>query len=47
MTSAGLPHIVHRSRVAFAAAVVLTLMVALIEVPTAAPPRVQGSVAAA
>jgi hypothetical protein len=47
MTSAGLPDLARRSRIAFAAAVVLTLMVALIEVPTAAPPRMQAFVAAA
>jgi len=47
MTSAGLPDLARRSRIVFAAAVVLTLMVALIEVPAVAPPRLQAFAAAA
>jgi hypothetical protein len=47
MTSAGLPDLARRSRIAFLAAVLLTLMVALIEVPVATPPHLQQFAAAA
>jgi hypothetical protein len=46
MTSAGLPDVVRRSRLAFAVAVLLTLLVAVIEVPTATPPHIQALAAA-
>ncbi len=47
MTTAVLPRFVRHSPIAFAMTVLLTLMVAVIEVPTAAPPHVQAFVAAA
>jgi hypothetical protein len=46
MTSAGLPDIARRSRFAFAAAVLLTVLIAVIEVPTATPPHIQALAAA-
>ena len=47
MTSAGLPDLARSSRVAFVVTVLLTVMVALIEIPGATPPRVQAFATAA
>ena len=46
MTSAGLPDLARRSRAAFVAAIALTLLVAVIEVPAATPPRMASATAA-
>jgi hypothetical protein len=46
MTSAGLPDLARRSRLAFVVAVLLTVLIAVIEVPTATPPHVAFAAAA-